>query len=124
MKHAWRALAAALCFAAPLAWAGTASNQANTLDVTALATTSPVVSFAQTTTTSAVALPNNTLTNGLICTAGKSNSGTVYVGGAGVTSSNGYPLAGGQSISFGVANSNQVYIVGSDSSETIVCVGN
>ncbi len=88
------------------------------------ATSGPIVSFRQTSTASAVALPSNALTNGIVCTAASTNTGTAYLGGSGETTSTGYPLAAGYSISYGVNNSNLVYLIGSDTSKVIACTGN
>lgn len=85
---------------------------------------SAVKSFVQTTTASAVVLPTNTLANGMVCQSLTGNSGTIYVGPATVTTANGYALIPGQAISWGVANSNQVYIVGTNLTDVISCTGN
>ena len=86
--------------------------------------TGALTSFQQTTTTGDVALASHTYQNGVVLTALSSNAGTVYVGGSGVTTGAGYPLAPGQSISYGVANSNQVHIIGSDAAEVVAVTGN
>lgn len=88
------------------------------------ATVSPVVSFQQITTTSAVALQSHAYSNGVVLKAASDNAGFVYVGGVGVTTSTGYPLAAGEPISYGVANSNQVYIVGADALQVVKVTGN
>ncbi len=82
------------------------------------------VALRQTSTTSAVALPSNALSNGVIVKALSTNSGTAYIGPAGVTTSNGYPLAAGEAISYGVANTNQLYLIGSDATQIIAVTGN
>ena len=87
------------------------------------------VSFYQVSTTSAVALPAHALYNGIVCTAAAANTGTVYLGpstvtaGTGTPATAGYPLKAGNSISYGVSNSNLVYIIGSDTSEGLNCTG-
>lgn len=50
--------------------------------------------------------------------AGSGNSGTTYIGGSGVTTGNGYPLAAGDTLSLPVANVNVVYCIGT-SSDTV-----
>jgi hypothetical protein len=75
-------------------------------------------------TTTAVALPANALQNGLIVTALPANTGTVYVGAAGVSAASGYPLSPGQSMSFAVANASGISIVGSNATDKIAYSGN
>jgi len=75
-------------------------------------------------TTTAVALPANALQNGLIVTALPANTGTVYVGAAGVSAASGYPLSPGQSMSFAVANASGVSVVGSNATDKIAYSGN
>jgi hypothetical protein len=75
-------------------------------------------------TTTAVALPANALQNGLIVTALPANTGTVYVGAAGVTASTGYPLSAGQSMSFAVANASGISIVGTNATDKVAFAGN
>jgi hypothetical protein len=91
-------------------------------------TSNPIVQIRQTaTTSSAVALPSNVLTNGLVCTIPTTNTGVIYIGPAGVTTSTGYGLGsaiGQYGISYGVANSNQVYIIGTNTSDVMQCTGN
>jgi len=52
------------------------------------------------------------------------NAGTVYVGNAGVTSSTGYPLAAGQSISFAAANASIIYLLSTVSGDIVAFAGN
>lgn len=88
------------------------------------ATSGAVVSFHQTTTASAVALGSHTYTNGIVIQALTANSLAICTGGTGVTTSTGYCLSPGQAISYGVANSNQVFIVGSNTSDIVQVTGN
>ena len=85
--------------------------------------TVPVVG-QQTLTTSAVALTANALQNGIVITALPANTGTVYVGASGVTTSTGYPLAAGQSISFAVSNASGIFIIGTNATDKIAFAGN
>jgi hypothetical protein len=69
------------------------------------------------TTGTALALGSAALSNGVVVTAASSNAGTVYIGGAGVTTGtggagSGYPLAPGASTSFAVANLSDLFING------------
>ena len=70
-----------------------------------------IYSAQQTVTTSAVALASQALSNGLVITADPTNSAAIYVGPSGVTTSTGYKLQPGASISYGVTNANAIYIV-------------
>ena len=47
------------------------------------------------------------------------NTGTIYVGGSGVTSTNGFPLVAGESINLDVANLNAIYINASVNNDSI-----
>lgn len=78
----------------------------------------------QTLTTAAVALPSSALQNGLIVTAMPANSGTVYVGAAGVAITTGYPLSPGQSMSFAVANANGISVIGTNATDRVAFSGN
>lgn len=77
----------------------------------------------------AVQLPSNTLVNGVVVKASASNTGTIFVGGSGVTTTddgtgNGYKLAAGEAISFAVTNSNAVYINSSTVGSFVYFSGN
>jgi hypothetical protein len=80
-------------------------------------------SFQQTCTASAAALPNVQYFYGVVIKALTANTGTVYVGGAGVTSANGFPLTAGESISYAATNANLIYIVGSDTTQVVSGTG-
>ena len=80
-------------------------------------------SFQQTLTISAVALTSNAASQGVLIKSLSSNTGTVYVGPSTVTTSNGYPLAPGESISYPVSNSNLVYIIGTNTSDVVAVTG-
>jgi len=63
-------------------------------------------------TTSAAAIGSSTsLSTGITLT--NTGSTNIYVGGSGVTTSNGYVLVGGTSVSFVVANLSSIYAIGS-----------
>jgi hypothetical protein len=86
---------------------------------------STVYSNQQTVTTSAAALPTKALVNGIVITAPSTNSATIYVGPSGVTTSTGYQLVPGTSISYGVSNLNAIYIISAASTtDTISFTGN
>ncbi len=87
-------------------------------------TSQTVVALQQTCTTSAVQFSTNTLTNGVVIKALTTNTGTAYIGPAGVTTSTGFPLKAGEAISYAVANTNQLYLICSGSSDVIAATGN
>jgi hypothetical protein len=80
------------------------------LPVTTAAATS-IGSGALTLATAGTAtqLPNQAAL-GLTIRALGNNTGTIYVGGSAVTSTNGFPLGAGESVSLDVANLNTVYV--------------
>ena len=100
-----------------------------TVGVTTSTSTNPVVSFQQTATTSAAAMPANILANGLIFNVWASNSGRICVGGPTVTLTTGFCMAPGQTVgitagSLGVANTNQIYMIGSNTTDVLQALGN
>lgn len=60
---------------------------------------------------------------GVTVKADDANSGTVYVGKSGVTTSTGFPLGAGQSIDIPVANVNAVYVIASGAGQHIAYLG-
>ena len=84
---------------------------------------SPVTSFQQVVTTAPLPLAAHTFNDGVVITALSTNTGTVFVGGAGVSTTSGYPLAPGQSISYGSTNSSLVFIVGQNTSDAVAVTG-
>ncbi len=82
------------------------------------------VTGQQTMTTTAVALPANALQNGLVVTALPANTGTIYLGAAGVSATTGYPLSPGQSMSFAVANASGISIIGTNATDRVAYAGN
>ena len=88
-----------------------------------ITTSNSPFNFQQTCTTGAVALPSNTCTQGVRVAALASNTGTVYIGGSGVTTSNGFPLYPGSFYDYRVKNSNLIYIVGSDNTQVVAATG-
>ncbi len=74
-----------------------------------------IFSGQQAATTSAAALASQALVNSIAIIALSTNTGIIYVGPAGVTSSTGYPLSPGQAIGFVVANADAIYISGASS---------
>lgn len=69
------------------------------------------------------------LSNGVVVTARLENTGSVWVGGSGVTvtdngTGNGYRLSPGQSVAIAVNNLASVYVIGPGTSEIVYFVGN
>lgn len=83
----------------------------------------------QAVTATATALTAQAMVNGFVLTASPLNTISVLVGGATVTAANdgagtGYPLAPGQSISFGVTNTSAVYVIASTTGAFVSVAGN
>lgn len=85
---------------------------------------SGIVSGKKVVSTAAQALPDNFLMNGVVITASPSNTGTVYIGPGTVTTANGYPLAPGQSIAYGVTTTLYIFVVGTNTTDFITYTGN
>jgi len=96
----------------------------NTLGAVYNANPSTIIAARQTATTSAVALPSTALVNGINLTSLANNTGTIYIGSSGVTTSTGYPLVGGQSMSYAVTNLNAIYMIGTNTTDVLAYTGN
>lgn len=55
--------------------------------------------------------------------AAANNSGTVYVGGSGVTTSTGWPLTAGESVDIGISKAEAVYVIASAASQAYRWLG-
>ena len=82
-----------------------------------------LVSGQQTATATAAALPSHALNDTVTISAPATNLVVVYVGPAGITSSTGYPLAAGASITLPVSNTNLVYILAPSGSPVVAYLG-
>jgi hypothetical protein len=82
-----------------------------------------IVALQQAVTATAAALPSNSM-HGFCVKALPANTLTIYVGPSGVTTSTGYPLAGGDSICYQVANTNLVYVIAASTGSSIAASGN
>ena len=90
---------------------------------------STIYTDQQAVTATATPLTAQALVNGIVLTASPLNSISVLVGGSGVTATNdgtgnGYALAPGQSISFGVTNTSAVYVIASTTGAFVSVAGN
>lgn len=83
-----------------------------------------VYTAQQTATSSAVALAAQSLSNGVVLTNLSTSTNDLYVGPSGVTSGTGYKLIPGQSISFGVTNTNAIYVIAPTGSPILNIAGN
>jgi hypothetical protein len=72
---------------------------------------------------SQVQLPNNAVYMSVTVKANNGNSGTVYVGVTGVTTSTGFELGAGESVSLPVDNTNRIFVIADAASQTISYVG-
>lgn len=82
-----------------------------------------LVNNQQTVTASAAALPSGTLTQGVILESLSSNTVSVFVGGAGVTTSTGYELQPGASVGIAVNNTDAIYVVCATGSPVVTWIG-
>lgn len=94
------------------------------LAMPALAQFAPPIANVQTATLSAAPLPALFPANGVVLKADASNSGTIYVGPAGVTTTTGYPLKPGEAISYGVGNLSSIYMIGTNTTDILHFTGN
>jgi hypothetical protein len=107
----------------PAAVQNTRGQMIDTVATKDLPTRDAVASNQQTCATSATQMPAQAYGNGFIITAQPTNTGVVYIGGASVTTSTGYPLQPGQSIAFNAANSNQAYLVCANATDMVAITG-
>ena len=68
-------------------------------------------------------LPSHALTGAVTLSTPASNTGTIYIGLTGVTTSTGFALAPGASISLPIANTNLLYALGSHSGDVLTFIG-
>lgn len=55
--------------------------------------------------------------------ANAANAGTIYVGGSGVTTADGWPLAAGESVDIGVNRAEAIYLIASAASQAYRWLG-
>ena len=68
-------------------------------------------------------LPNNVLMTGMTVLAPTTNTGTIYIGNGSVSSTNGFPLVAGASLQIIIANANQLWMIGSNTSDILAGIG-
>ncbi len=107
----------------------TALNQTNGLQITQVSnfpTTTSASPFTGQMVSTGTAMPiaaSQPLINGVIVQALSTNSSSVYIGSAGVSSSTGFELQPGQATSMAVSNLNSVYVISVTSGDGICYVG-
>lgn len=78
----------------------------------------------QATTTAAVILPSTVFASGpVVLKAPKGNAATIEIGAAGETVGNGYVLDPGDSITLGLTNLSQLYLIGANTTDKITWIG-
>ena len=96
-------------------------KQTSTTAMGTVGTTSAVVNVGQqTSNTSAVQLSASSTvpTNGIVIEALIANAAVVYIGGSGVTTSTGFQLSPGQSLTL-TCNLNTIYVIGSNATDKV-----
>lgn len=68
-------------------------------------------------------LPNRVLMSGLTILAPTTNTGTMYVGTSTVSSTNGFPLVAGSMLQIAISNPNQIWIIGTNTSDILAGIG-
>ena|SRR5208282_5607186 len=68
-------------------------------------------------------LPNQVLMSGLTILAKTSNTGTIYVGTQNVSSTNGFPLVAGAMLALAITNPNQIWMIGTNTSDILAGIG-
>jgi hypothetical protein len=82
-----------------------------------------IVYGQQAVTATAAALPSGALTQGVIITGLNTNSISVFIGDASVTTSNGVELQPGAALSAAISNTNKLYVVASTTGATVTWLG-
>ena len=78
----------------------------------------------QATTTNAVALPSAAFTGGPVTLhAPKANAAAIEIGASGVTTGSGFVLDPGDSVTLGVQNLNQLYLIGANTTDHVTWIG-
>ena len=79
--------------------------------------------FQMTAKTTAQQLPNNVLMSGLTILAPTTNTETIYVGTSTVSSANGFPLVAGAMLQMAITNPNQIWMIGSNTTDILAGIG-
>ena len=71
----------------------------------------------------AIQLPTGACLNGFNLKSANTNAGNLWVGGAGVTASNGYQLVAGESVFVPIDNLNKIFVIGDTSNQKLQYLG-
>lgn len=94
-----------------------------TVSVSPVELPSTLVNGQQTVTTSAVALSTGSLTQGVVLESLSTNTVSIFVGGAGVTTGTGIELAPGGMLGVAVNNTNLIYVICGSTSPIVTWLG-
>ena len=89
----------------------------------AVAPASSIISGAQATTASAVALPSYALTSQVTLKAPKANAASVEIGVAGLTTGTGFVLDPGDQITLHITNLNLLEMIGANTTDHLTWIG-
>ncbi len=84
---------------------------------------SNIIVFQETIGTSQIQLSNNAISLSVTIKALDSNTANIYVGKLGVTTSTGFELGAGESISLSIDNTNRLYAIAADTNQKICVIG-
>lgn len=79
--------------------------------------------FQMTAKTTAQQLPNNVLMTGISLLAPTTNTGTIYIGTSTVSSTNGFPMVAGALLQIQMTNPNQLWMIGSNTTDILAGIG-
>jgi hypothetical protein len=74
--------------------------------------------------TSATQLTSTVLKQGVVIKASNLNSGVIYLGVSGVTTSNGFELSAGETVTLPITNTNLIYAIANDVNQILCFIGN
>lgn len=99
-------------------------NTDGTCSVRVVNPVAAVYSAQQVMTASSVCATAHAMLNGIIVKALPANTGTVYVGPSGVTTSTGFPLAAGEPVAYAVPNASAVCLLSTVAGDVVALTGN
>jgi len=79
--------------------------------------------FQITASLTAQQLPNQVLMSGLTILAPTTNTGTIYVGTSTVSATNGFPLVAGAMLALAITNPNQIWMIGTNTTDKLAGIG-
>lgn len=84
---------------------------------------SNVVVFQETVGLTSAQLSNNAITLSVTIKALDSNTGTIFIGTSGVTTSNGFELSAGESVTISIDNTNRLYAIATLAGQKLCLIG-